>query len=205
MSRSCTLPASSLCPACTQLVVAANRPPSNGTVVASPMSGVSLQTNFSVKVSHDLSGLSTSLRMPPTTPDRRSAPAGCVEQARWWTDAEADLPLTYTYYTAGSSGVLLADGTTATSIRVRVSHSSNLFSALRQERTTKCKLVISPHGTVRREGRSVPLSPWHDVMRVSTTPAVSASTLQTYLPSSRNLSVSIRATDTLGASTTAKG
>lgn len=74
----------------------------------------------------------------------------------------------------------------------------------RNQLITKCNLVISLHGTIRREGRSVPLSPWHDVVRAFT-PVVPAPAPQTYLPSSRNLSVSIRATDTLGASTTAKG
>lgn len=40
----------SLHPPLAQLVVKANRAPSNGTVVASPTSGVSLWTNFTLKV-----------------------------------------------------------------------------------------------------------------------------------------------------------
>lgn len=48
-----------------------NRPPCNGSLVASPLSGVSLLTNFTLR-------------------------------ARWWADAEGDLPLAYTY-TAGKS------------------------------------------------------------------------------------------------------
>lgn len=37
-------------------------------------------------------------------------------QASGWTDVEADLPLTYTYY---ASGLLLAQGTTSTAVHVR--------------------------------------------------------------------------------------
>lgn len=102
-----------------QISLYPNRPPSNGTATCSPLTGLSLTTNFTIA-------------------------------AKWWTDADGDLPLSYTYST---DRVLLALSTQSAKLKVRTCHVGSLSSFVKRLlKSAWCCATCAHHRrTCRRE------------------------------------------------------